>query len=665
MATSNDRALSALYTLNPGVPRADWVRIAMAAKDAGLGLSDFIEWSSNAPNFGTDRECRRLWESIKPGPVTSATLYGMARDMGWKDPGRTAQAPSRAFPACPNRALAFRATKRAVAAPRKPQVDAENLWQQCEPATGTHPYIVRKLGRPEGMKVVPPDSDLRVLGNSVAGWLAIPAWAPEGSLRTVQLIPPEPDRGKLNLPGHPFADGCFWVGDPSTSTRLFVVEGIGQAWAVTAARGGAAVVCFGAGRMSAMAEATRKRFPGISLVIVADRGKEQDAEAIAGRCRAAWVAPPPHKPVNYDVNDLVVEEGPDALCRLLDAPQVPPGRFHVRAMDELLHGPPLIWLVRGVLPAGGLACMYGASGSGKSFLALDLCAAVATGSKWFGRRVTPAPVVYVALEGEQGMRQRARAWQVHNDAPIPEGLRFVMEPLDLRDATDREELARSVQFSGTAGGLVVIDTLNRASGGADENSSRDMGEIIDAAKDLLDRLGGTVLLIHHSGKDQTKGLRGHSSLHAALDAAIEVSRSEARREWRIAKNKDEGDSSAHPFRLHVVELGQDDLGEPVTSCVVVEDEDAQSAKPMRHPQGATQKLAHEELGRLLRESREYGRGGAPSNRPSVDLETAVLEVAKRLTCRPDQRQFQARRAIAAMTAKGMYGVKDGWIWDSQ
>jgi len=84
--------------------------------------------------------------------------------------------------------------------------------------------------------------------------------------------------------------------------------------------------------------------------------------------------------------------------------------------------------------------------------------------------------------------------------------------------------------------LLVIDTLTVAASGADENSSSDMGLIIEAAKALQAKLGGLVLLVHHSGKDQSKGLRGHSSLHAALDAAIEVIRNhDNRRRWRIAK----------------------------------------------------------------------------------------------------------------------------------
>ena len=108
-------------------------------------------------------------------------------------------------------------------------------------------------------------------------------------------------------------------------------------------------------------------------------------------------------------------------------------------------------------------------------------------------------------------------------------------PFSLLVAGDVQGLAESIAAAGAVGGVVCIDTLNRAAPGADENSSQDMGLIIEAAKALQMALGGLVLLVHHTGKDAGKGLRGHSSLFAALDAAIEVSRDGDSRAWAVAK----------------------------------------------------------------------------------------------------------------------------------
>lgn len=65
-----------------------------------------------------------------------------------------------------------------------------------------------------------------------------------------------------------------------------------------------------------------------------------------------------------------------------------------------------------------------------------------------------------------------------------------------------------------------------------------------------------MLLVHHTGKDVAKGLRGHSSLLAAMDSAVEVTRSGDRREWKVAKAKDGVDGEVHPFRLQIETLGR-------------------------------------------------------------------------------------------------------------
>lgn len=244
-------------------------------------------------------------------------------------------------------------------------------------------------------------------------------------------------------------------------------------------------------------------------------------------------------------------------------------RFKLLSGADLSNAAPMRWMVRGVLPEEGLTALYGASGSGKSFLVLDMGCAVAAGDKyWFGRRIIQAPVTYVCLEGEVGMGKRVKAWCSYFKRPLPDALRFMTQPFDLL-SDDVSELAKAVIAVGGAGGLVIIDTLNRAAPGADENSSVDMGNIIASAKKLQNLIGGLILLVHHTGKDVTKGLRGHSSLYASLDGAIEVIKTDRRREWSVAKSKDDVTGDSSPFRLEVVNVGFDDEGDEITSCVSV------------------------------------------------------------------------------------------------
>ena len=241
----------------------------------------------------------------------------------------------------------------------------------------------------------------------------------------------------------------------------------------------------------------------------------------------------------------------EALQLSPTAPPKPRTRYKLIGIPDLLALPPLTWRVRGVLPAFGLATLYGPSASGKSFLAFDMAAAIAEGSFWFGFRIEAGPVVYAALEGEAGFKLRAQAWEAHKGRALPDGLHMMMQPFRLTNADDVRDFAAVIP----AGAVVFIDTLNRATPTSDENTSSDMGEILEAAARLQILIQGLVVLVHHTGKDPTKGLRGHSSLFAASDAVIAIARHRDRRTWTTddtqgGKSKD-GTGTTHGFRLAV------------------------------------------------------------------------------------------------------------------
>lgn len=251
----------------------------------------------------------------------------------------------------------------------------------------------------------------------------------------------------------------------------------------------------------------------------------------------------------------------------LDSKPRPDTRYKLLSAGELMRTEPIRWRIKGVIPEQGIGAIYGPSGSAKTFLALDMAMHLAGGSQWFGYRVRRCPVVYICLEGEAGLSVRLKAY-CERRGNIPEGVDFINQAVNLLDTKDLQDLVSAVQARYASGGIVVIDTLNRAAPGMDENSSAEMGRVIAAAKVIQQAVGGLVLLVHHTGKDASKGLRGHSSLHAALDAAIEVSRSGDVREWSVAKAKDGQDGKIHPFKLEVVTMGLDGDGDLITSCVI-------------------------------------------------------------------------------------------------
>jgi len=333
-------------------------------------------------------------------------------------------------------------------------------------------------------------------------------------------------------------------------------------------------------------------------------------------------------------------------------------------VDEVMRLPPVQWIVRGVLPRDGLAVVYGPSGSGKSFLVLDLLACMVDGREWFGRKVRPVPVTYCALEGEAGLPQRMQAYQRRHGATDWERMKVWMAAFDLLVAEDVERLAAAIGSAGAGGGVVVLDTLNRAAPGTDENSSQDMGNIIAACKRLQGLVGGLVLLVHHTGKDATKGLRGHSSLYAALDAAVEVTRSEDRREWKVAKSKDGRDGDAEPFLLEQITLGEDADGEPVTSCVVVRGEPQQGERVPKMT--GTERLALNALRKL-----EQSKGDVPPEDAPEWVHVAVKEDDWRTECYaagistgddPSAKRKAFQRARQGLMDKRMVGCRDDLYW---
>lgn len=271
---------------------------------------------------------------------------------------------------------------------------------------------------------------------------------------------------------------------------------------------------------------------------------------------------------------------PDALTDMLEMRVEAANRqarFKPLTAAELEASPPQQFRIKGVFPAEGVVAVYGPSGSAKSFLCIAAAAAIGEGERFFGYPTRQAPVLYAALEGESGYRGRVIAWQRHHGRAMPDDLGFMLAPFRITEPQDVADLAAICP----PGVVIIIDTLNRAAPGADENSSRDMGAMIEGAKNLQRRTGGLVILVAHTGKNAEKGLRGHSSLFAALDAAIMVERTSDARTWRIDKAKDGEDGATHGFKLESVVIGTDDFGEEVTSAVVVSDHNAtNSDKPL-------------------------------------------------------------------------------------
>lgn len=236
---------------------------------------------------------------------------------------------------------------------------------------------------------------------------------------------------------------------------------------------------------------------------------------------------------------------------------------------ELENMPPPAWIVKRFLPAQGLAFVYGASQSGKTFLVMDLALSLANGLKeWFGLKAKPASVVYLPLEGIHGIAGRINAWykdhgitRSENFYAIKEG-RFSIKELP----TDVEGIARFASKRGAK--VVIIDTLARAAVGLKENENTDMATVLAAAHQIGEITGGVVIIIHHTGKDGAKEMRGASCLPAGADTLIRVNETAGGRSWETTKQKDGPRLGEQGFKLYPVVIGNDDEGDEVSSCAV-------------------------------------------------------------------------------------------------
>jgi hypothetical protein len=280
-------------------------------------------------------------------------------------------------------------------------------------------------------------------------------------------------------------------------------------------------------------------------------------------------------------------------------PSTAAGGFFILSRDALDALPPLSWTVRGVLPASGLAAIYGEPGSGKSFLAIDLAARISAGlPDWFGHQIFQRDVVYTALEGGRGIQQRVAAWDSLN-AVRADRVKFLLSGFTLLSEADVVRLADTLKVKVSQGAVIIIDTLAQATPGADENTGKDMGLVLQAAKYIADAVDGLVILVHHSGKDSSRGLRGHSSLNGAMDAVINVARDNVtdRRSWRVTKMKDAEDGATGHFTLDRVDLWADGFGGRVTSSAVKEIKAAAAvlASAQQAPLGGNQKLIYDAL----------------------------------------------------------------------
>jgi hypothetical protein len=344
-------------------------------------------------------------------------------------------------------------------------------------------------------------------------------------------------------------------------------------------------------------------------------------------------------------------------------------RFPLIPFNQLIVGTSSAYLVKGLIPRVGIAVVWGPPKCGKSLWTFDLAMHSALGWDYRGRRVMAGTVVYCAFEGAEGFKARATAFrQQHNigtEAQIP----FYLVPLRMDLVKDHRGLIASIQeqISDTNPVSVTLDTLNRSLAGS-ESSDEDMTAYLNAADAIREAFECVVIIVHHCGVDGTRP-RGHSSVTGTADVQVAVKRDAAGNILVAVEHmKDGPEGDVVASRLERMELGTDDDGDPITSCVVVpaDHEQVRAAQNTSRRLSDRQRLALEALNEAVLSS---GRPAPNEWQLPVATTTVSVEawreeltrrgVIDRDAANPRQDFKRLRQALAV---RKLIGDRDDFVW---
>ena len=334
-------------------------------------------------------------------------------------------------------------------------------------------------------------------------------------------------------------------------------------------------------------------------------------------------------------------------------------------------------LVEGLIAVGDIAVFYGAAKTGKSFLTVDLALSLSNGDVWFDRSTRHAKVLYWAGEDFKGLIARRTAcarhkggcgvFSIDNDplslAPsqatdtvdaLATILRYELAPSRLEDPNDYVSLPP----------VLIIDTWAMLTASMDENSGKDMSAAMAALRELQARVSNlTIIIIHHAGKDGSRGMRGHSSLLAAVDVAIEVDRSsKGLGRWSVRSARRNPTGATGHYRLKQISLPNSEFslaGKQLKTCILEEMDEVVKGISLSHK--AMQALD-------ILKSLEGTKTGVPCDvaphRVAVNVTAFKADLKAKIfdQSSDDSRRKAADRAVAQLINAGKIGRSDDLVW---
>lgn len=437
---------------------------------------------------------------------------------------------------------------------------AIQIWEGATEASDDHPYL-----RAKGIEA----HGARVTGD---GRLIIPMYV-DGELSSLQFI--DANGQKKFLGSGAVSGAAHIVGAPSQGT-LIVCEGYADACTIHEVTGSPVLCTFSAGNMPAGAEYATTLNPNILIVADNDESGTGDkfGRLSAERTGSRFIVPPIP---GHDANDYH-QAGHD-----LAALMFPPADDYLIQADDFSSQPmPIRWLIKKVIQRDALIMVHGPAGGGKSFLTIDMaCHIAANKPDWYGHKIKPGPVVYLAGEGHAGMRARIAAWKRHNQADHLD-MWISKAGADLNTPDGYNKVKSAIQGLPIAPAIIIVDTLHRFLNG-DENSAQDAKTMIDACAGLMQEFNSSVALVHHTGvnEEAQHRARGSSAWRGALDLEFSVIPGNEDRPIEFVQRKAKDSEIIEPMRFELErhELPWiDEDGDQVSTAVVVLAEKSEKVK---------------------------------------------------------------------------------------
>ena len=425
-------------------------------------------------------------------------------------------------------------------------IEANKRWGELTPPDADHPYLKLKGVKAHGIR----QGKQR---------LYVPLMNEVGDIVSLQSID---DAGKKLFMKGGRAKGCyFFLG--TLKDKIYIAEGYATASSIHEATGEAVAVTFSIGNFLPVIEFFKTKHSNARLIMCADNDSVKNVEnfehaqgiAKGAGIQITW----PDFTLDEldhgatDFNDYHKLRGLDALKVFFEVKK--PNKFRLMSIGDIEQMTPPEWLIEGVFTEKSFGVIYGAPKRGKTFVALDMGLCVASGKNWHDQAVRQGNVLYMAGEGVGGLKKRIKAWMIKNEASSELPFYVMPTALNASSPEDLGEFLRLIDDASIKFSMIFIDTVARAMLGADENSSKDMGEFISTCDRIKEYAGATVVGIHHSGKNEDLGMRGSNALLGAIDSSIRVSKDEDIVTVKFEDQKDDEPLEDITFKTEVVSVG--------------------------------------------------------------------------------------------------------------